>query len=129
MSYSYPLYSAHSLVERLDNAPFGARVRRWVLRDDNQQHYHGVVPLQEDPAYVALYWKTSARGREQLVGLFRLHLGRLLEADYVRLEHEDDAQSGEIRLRFYRGARGVVYIQIRDDRPALPIGIVDATIG
>jgi hypothetical protein len=129
MVYSYPLDSTRSFVERLDTAPVGAQVRRWVLRDDNQQHYHGVVTLQEDPAYVELYWKTSARGREQLVGLFRLHLAHLLEGDYVRLEREEDPASGELRLRFYRGDRGVVYIQVRNDRPALPVGVVDATVG
>jgi hypothetical protein len=126
-NYSFPLRSTAALVERVDSAPLGAKVRRWVMRDDNQQHYHGVVSLDEDPAYVELLWKPTARGREQPVGLFRLDLARLLEQEYVRRERDDD--SNEIRLRFHRGERSVVSIQVRDDGPALAIGVVDATLG
>src|ERR1043166_6684037 len=124
--YAYPLRATHALVERVDEAPPGVAVRRWVLRDDNQQHYHGRVALREDPLFLELFWKPSVRGREQRVGLFRLHLGQLLDAGYVRRENDaPDASPSEVRLRFYRSDRGVVVIQTRDGEPALPIGGVD----
>lgn len=125
--YTFPLRSAMPFVQRVDSAPAGARVRRWVIRDDNQQHHHGAVPLEEEPAYVELLWKGTARGREQLVGVFRLDLARLLKDGYVRRERDDE--SNEIRLRFHRGDRSVVYIQAQVDGPALPIGVIDATLG
>jgi hypothetical protein len=129
VSYTYPLGAAGSLVERVSEVPPSAQSRRWVLRDDNQQHCHGVLSLAEDPAYIELHWKAGARGREQLVGLFRLHLARLLAECYVRREHADRADDPEVHLRFRRGDRGVVSVQVRDDQPALPIGVVDATLG
>jgi hypothetical protein len=129
MSYTYPLSGFASFVERVDAPPPGARARRWVLRDDNQQHYHGVVHLDEDPLYVELHWRANARAQEQLVGVFRLHLARLLADGYVRREHEEQPDDTEVRLRFYRGSRSVICVQVRDDQPALPIGIVDATLG
>lgn len=124
MSYSYPLGSARQLAERVDEEPGGVRGRRWVLRDDNQRHSHGVVSLTDDPVVIELFWKSDARGREQRVGLYRLHLARLLADGYVRYEREA-APGDEVRLRFYRGDRGVMYIQSRAEGPALAIGTVD----
>lgn len=118
-----PSDDARHLVERVDQPPPGVRARRWVLRDDNQQHYHGVVRLSEIPVYVELRWKPGTIAREQRVGLFRLHLPELLAGDYVRYEREDSG-GDEVRLRFFRGEHGVVYIQARADRPALAVGTV-----
>jgi hypothetical protein len=126
--YEFPLLTAHELVERLEKPPLGAQLRRWVLRDDNQQHYHGCIDLDDDPLILELRWKANSRGREQLVGIYRLHLGRLLAAGYVRQER-DDPTNHEVRLRFYRGDRGVVVIQIRAGEPPLPIGMVDRSLG
>jgi hypothetical protein len=126
--YKFPLSSAEPLVERVDAFPSGVTPRRWVLRDDNQQHYHGRIRLDEDPAYLELHWKPDGRGREQLVGRYRLHIARLVEEGYARLEGEG-SRANEVRLRFYRGDRGVVVIQIRQDAPALPIGVVDVSFG
>ena len=125
--YAFPLSSARSFVERVDERVAGAR-RRWVLRDDNGQEYHGRVSLSEDPLLLELCWKADSRGREQLVGLYKLRLAELLNGGYVRPESDSPGES-EIRLRFYRGDRGVVYIQAKADRPALPIGVVDQTLG
>lgn len=124
MSISFPSGRAGHLVERIDQPPPGVRARRWVLRDDNQQHYHGVVRLSESPAYLELLWKRDSHGREQRVGLYRLHLPELLAGGYVRYEREDVA-GDELRLRFCRGDGGVVYIQSRADRPAIEVGTVD----
>lgn len=126
--YEFPLRTASALVERVDRLPPGALVRRWVLRDDNQRHYHGQVSVAEDPVYLELRWKPNTRGQEQVVGTFRLHLARLAAAGYIRPEGEG-AKADQLRLRFYRGERGVVYIQARQDDPALPIGVVDVTLG
>jgi hypothetical protein len=125
--YEFPLLTAQALVERLTKPPLGTRPRRWVLRDDNQQHYHGRIAVDDDPLILELRWKANSRGREQLVGLYRLHLGALLKAGYIRQER-DDPTNHEVRLRVYRGDRGVVVIQIREGEPALPIGMVDPSL-
>ena len=121
--YEFPLPSARSLVERLHGPPDGPH-RRWVLRDDNQQHFHGRVSLDDDPLLLELCWKADSRGREQVVGLYRLHLSALLAAGYVRREGDSPTETA-VRLRFHRGDRGVVYIEVRANEPALAIGVVD----
>ena|SRR5438105_1601556 len=126
--YEFPLNTARALVERVATFPTNAHVHRWVLRDDNQEHYHGLLRRVDDPTYVELHWKPDTRGQEQLVGMFRLHLARLAADGYIRPEGET-ARADELRVRFYRGHRGVVYIQARHDDPALPIGVVDVTLG
>jgi len=126
--YSFPLQTASEFVERVTSTPAGAHVHHWVLRDDNQRHYHGRLRLADDPVYLELRWKPSARGQEQLVGTFRLHLRRLASAGYVRPESERTSDD-EIRLRFFRGDRGVIYIQAHEDQSGLPVGVVDATLG
>lgn len=121
---SYPYPSVRHLAERVDAAPRGVYPRRWVLRDDNGQHYHGVLELSPDPVFLQLWWKPDARGREQLVGLYRLNLQGLLEEGFVRAEG-DESPPARIRLRFVRGDRSVVSIQSRGDAPALAVGVVD----
>lgn len=122
----YPSRDAVHLVEHLNVFPPSIRARRWVLRDDNQQHYHGVVRLSEGPACIELLWKPSADGPEELVGRYRLHLSELLAANHVRFEREDEP-GDEVRLRFFRGDAGVVFVQARTDRPGLPVGQIPAT--
>jgi hypothetical protein len=125
MSFSYPLPSSGEYIERVDDVPGGARVHRWVLRDDNHQQVQGTLPLAGDPAYLDLMWKADARGREQLVGRFRLHLAALLAAHYVR---RDEETGGNVRVRVHRGDRGVVFIQPESDESPLPIGVIDMTL-
>ena len=93
------------------------------MRDDNQQHYHGIVRLSSSPVVVELRWKPNADATERPVGTYRLHLPELLAGDFVRFEREDEPGDA-VRLRFYRGAGGVVYIQSRADRPRLAVGSV-----
>lgn len=119
----FPAPTAAHLVERVESFPPHARPRRWVLRDDNAQHHHGIVPLSSRALYLELHWKESDGAAEQLVGRYRLHLPELLAADHVRFEREDE-KGRDVRLRVFRGAEGVIYIQSRADRPALPIGQV-----
>jgi hypothetical protein len=125
MVFTYPL--EHELVQRVEEIPTDVHPRHWVIRDDNQQHYHGVVSLDESPLYLELYWKATAREREQLVGRYRLDLRQLLAHGYIRRETSGTDDS-DVRLRFHRGDRGVIAIQIRDDAPALAIGVVDMTL-
>lgn len=124
MTFRYPLSAVRELAERVELPPAGVTCRRWVLRDDNQRHVHGVVRLSENPLCVELHWKANARGREQLVGRYLLNLPALLAGGYIRHERES-APGDELRLRFHRGDRGAVHIQARDDEPALAIGTVD----
>ena len=124
MSFKYPLDATRALAQRVDQVPAGASHRRWVLRDDNERHYHAVVRVSDSPVYVELLWKANSRGREQEIGLFRLDLAALLAEGYIRFERES-APDDDLRLRFYRGDRGVVYIQSRAESPALAIGTVD----
>ncbi len=124
MSFTYPLDGVRELVERVDAVQDDAPRRRWVLRDDNQRQYHGVVHLSQSPLFVELLWKADARSREQLVGLYRLNLPALVREGYARREREH-APGDEVRIRFVRGDRGVVFIQVRADAPALPVGTVD----
>jgi hypothetical protein len=112
-----------AVVDRLESFPPGAKVRHWVIRDDNNQHYHGVVPLSETPLFVDLRWKPAANGPEQHVGNYRLRLPELLAGDFARFEREGEKGDG-IRLRFVRGAGGAISIQSKSDRPALGIGRV-----
>lgn len=121
--YEFPLPSAREFVERVADSAAPER-RVWVIRDDNQQHYHGRVPLQEDPLLLELRWKPDTRSREQVVGIYRLHLSRLLEANFVRRESDSPGET-DVRLRFHRGDRGVIFIQSSAKQPALPIGVVD----
>ena len=123
MVFTYPL--EHEFVQRVEEIPTGVHPRHWVIRDDNQQQYQGVVALDESPLYLELYWKATGRGREQLVGKFRLDLERLVEAGYVR---RDSERSSDVRVRVHRGERGVIAIQAASDLPALSIGVVDMTM-
>ena len=124
MTYRFPLDVSRALAQRVEGVPAGAVHRRWVIRDDNQQHYHGIVRLSESPLYVELLWKANARGREQQVGTYRLDVAALLARGYVRYE-PDGVPGDTVRLRFVRGERGVVSIQSRTDGPALAVGTVD----
>lgn len=124
MTYRFPLDVSRALVQRVEAVPQGAVHRRWVIRDDNQQHHQGIVRLSEHPLYVELLWKPNARGREQQVGTYRLDLAALLAGGYIRYEPAD-TPGDTVRLRFVRGERGVVSIQSGSDGPALAVGTVD----
>lgn len=119
---NYPSVTESHLVKKLTQLPQGTICRHWVIRDDNGQHYHGIVSLSSGPVVIELKWKPTAAGPEQLIGLYQLNLPELLAADLVRFE--DESFPGDrIRLRFVRGAGGVISIQSRADRPALNIGV------
>jgi hypothetical protein len=107
------------LVSRVDCDEVGPGQREWVINDANHRHFHGVVRLSESPLALRLSWRATPESPEVLLGCFRLDLTRLLEDGYARLERDEDRS--EIRLRFYRGDNGVVFVQTHSDAPALPI--------
>ena len=50
-----------NLCEAVDAAPYGARIWRWTLRDDNNSHHHGVLRLSESPLFLELPWRRTAK--------------------------------------------------------------------
>lgn len=108
------------LVERMSGLPAGVVPRCWTFRDDNHQHYHNVVRASESPLLLQLSWCASAASPIQIVGVFLLHLQLLLKEGFVRPEPEGGS-GDEIRVRFCRHDR-VIYLQVRDDSPALGVG-------
>lgn len=117
-----PSADAAHLAERVRSLPPGARIRTWTLRDDNRQHYHGVVAATESPLWLRLFWRHSASSPVRAVGLFRLDLHALLAEDFIRPE-QADGDDDRLRVRFVRAGDRRIYIQWRGDSPALPIGI------
>lgn len=113
------------LVERIALVPSGVRVRTWTLRDDNQQHHHGVVAVRESPLYLRLRWRRSATRPVYDVGTFRLHLRALLAEDYIRPE-EADGDDERVRVRFFRADDRRICIQWRGGMPVLPVGTAPA---
>lgn len=120
---AFPMRRDALLAERLAHAPAGAFVRTWTLRDDNHQHMHGTVRISESPLHFRLYWRPDVHGAVEEIGLFRLHLGALLAARYIRPEPEH-GPGDALRLRFHRGDDGQVGIRVRGDTPALVVGTV-----
>jgi hypothetical protein len=109
------------LCQRVDYAPAGAKVRKWVLNDATNSNYFGVVNVQETPFYLHFSWRRSARDPIQFVGIFRLDLPGLLQHRYVRPDPKD-SYGPEIRLRIVRARDGSFYIQVNQDGPRLLMG-------
>jgi hypothetical protein len=103
--------------QRLHELADGSVARTWTIRDDNSQHYHGVVRLQESPLLLRLLWKASADAPQQEVGVYRLELDSLLAGGYIRREGASD----EVRLRFMRGDDDLIYIETKSGAPRLPL--------
>ena len=109
------------LCQRVDHAPVGKKIRKWVLNDATNSNFHNVVNLNESPLYLHFSWRRSARDPIQFVGIFRLDLPRLLQHGYVRPEPKD-SYGPEIRLRIVRVRDGDFYIQVNQDGPRLLMG-------
>lgn len=115
----YPSADHVHLVARLSDSEPPSRT--WTLRDDNHQAHHGVVGGLETPV-IRLQWRSSASAPVQVVGTFRLHLRTLLRERYVRAEPVGGT-GDRLRVRFCR-QQEVIYLQVNEDSPALPIGQV-----
>lgn len=120
---AYPRQRDGYLATRMSVVPPGAALRKWTLRDDNHQHFHNRIRLSESPLFLRLRWRATARDAVREIGLYRLDLDTLLAGGYIRREPSQETR-GLLRLRFFRGDDGVIYIQTRADHPALPIGEV-----
>jgi len=96
-------------------------MRNWIGNDSSARNHHGVVPLSESPLRIRLSWKRGPNDPTRLVGEFDLDLRALLSDGYVR---EERGTPGSIRLRFYHGMDGMIYVQTNAKGPALWIGKV-----
>ena len=107
-----------ALCQKVQQAPAGAKMRKWVLNDATNANHHGVVNLQESPLYLHLSWRRSAKDSIQFVGIFRLDLPGLLQNSYVRIEPKRPSGT-EIRLRIKHKDDGKFYIEVNDKGPSL----------
>lgn len=107
-----------NLCQKVQQAPVGAKIRKWVLNDATNSNYHSVVKVNESPLYLHLSWRRSAKNPVQFVGIFRLDLAGLLQYGFVRPEPKD-SYGPEIRLRIKRERDGDFYIQVNQDGPRL----------
>jgi hypothetical protein len=92
---------------------------KWVGNDDNGNHHHGVVNIDEDPFTLHLSWKTGSEGCKYFIGTYRLNLRALLDEGYVRWE---DESQGTIRLRIEHDKHGFIRIARRQDEKGITIG-------
>jgi hypothetical protein len=109
------------LCQKVQAAPAGAKIRKWVLNDSTNSNFHNIVHLDESPLYLHFSWRRSARDPIQFVGIYRLDLPGLLRNDYVRPEPKH-SYSPEIRLRIVRARDGDFYIQVNQDKTRLLMG-------
>jgi hypothetical protein len=116
----YPSTDHAHLIERVPETERPTRV--WTLRDDNNQHHHGVVSAAETPA-IRLLWRASSDSPARVVGTYRLHLNELLEAGHVRSDPVEGSGDA-VRIRF-RHKNNVIYLQVNEDMPALPVGQIE----
>lgn len=91
--------------------------REWTGNDDDAGHHHGLIPLNEAPCYLALYWNSRARGRTEHVGTYKINLRRLVAAEYAQ-----EKPGRVVRVRFVRDADGTIEIRPNDSSPGLPVG-------
>ncbi len=104
---------------KVSNVPTGCKAARFTLRDDNQQHYHRRVEMSNTPLYIGLNWRARTGSPVHHIGVFRLDLRALLRQRYIREEKKGHAK--EVRVRFYRSDDGFIYLQSRQDSPALRV--------
>ena len=48
--------------------------KTWNFRDDNNQHYHGTIPLDQPVVTLLLNWKESKSAPSREVGRFKIDL-------------------------------------------------------
>ena len=109
------------LCQRVEHAPAGVKMRRWVLNDTTNSNHYGVVRLGESPLYLHFSWRRSARDPIQFVGIFQLNLPGLLKKGYVRPEPKD-SYGPVIRLRIAWARDGKFFVQVNQDGPKLLLG-------
>ena|SRR5256885_4656004 len=118
-----PLPHLSRFAQRVQDSDAGEIQREWIGNDEkgNRSHHDRKVSLNKSPLRMRLSWKESSDAPVQFIGVFDLDLHKLLAANYIRISSE--AQD-KVRLRFYHGLDDVIYIQVNNDEPGLPIGTV-----
>jgi hypothetical protein len=81
--------------------------------------FHRQMRIIESPVYVELAWRANAKSQVHSLGLFRLDLRGLLSAEYIRAERPN--WEDEVRVRFYRASNGMIYLQTKQESPALAV--------
>lgn len=89
--------------------------RHWTLRDDNRQHFHGDIPLDQKSITLTLSWKETANDIPPEVGRYRLNLADLETAGFVR------KSARGFYLRFQR-TDDLIEIAINRKGPAKVVG-------
>jgi hypothetical protein len=111
-------FTHNDFCECIQVAPPGVRPHKWVLRDDNNSHHHGVVNINKVPYYLDLSWRKTAKDQKKQVGLFKLNLPNLLQGDFIRHDPKDSF-GPNVRLRIVRTNDGKFFIQVNHDGPRI----------
>jgi hypothetical protein len=92
-----------------------ATEREWNFREDNNQHFYGDIPFNQERITLTLNWKPDSYSSSKLVGKYQIDLPLLLGKGFVR------KASRGIQLRF-QSTGEAIEIAIDRDSPALRIG-------
>lgn len=119
----FPLHHLSHFARRVQDSDAGEIHRNWIGNDDkgNRSHHDRNISLNESPLKLRLSWKEHSDAPVQFIGVFDLDLNKLLAANYIHVSSESE---DKVRLRFYHGLDNVIYIQVNNDGPGLPIGTV-----
>lgn len=112
--------AASSLCARVHSPPVGAHIREWTLRRDNHAHFHRNISAAESPLYLDLSWREDSASDKIHVGVFRLDLGGLLAAGFIRPD-PIGSTGAQVRLRVILRDNGRFYLQTRNSGPRLPL--------
>lgn len=105
-------------VESLESFPKTVKPRKWILRFDNNQHYHAAIPKDENPLHLELSFRKSNDDTPIVVGRFKLHLHELLVNHYVR---EERLNPGLLRIRITCENSKIFYLQLKQGYPKLQL--------
>jgi hypothetical protein len=85
--------------------------------------WHEFIPRKESPVDIALTWRTEKNAPPRSIGIYRLNLEELLEADYIRTD-KSDGRDG-FRVMFVHAKNDCVYLQKDPDSPRLIVGALE----
>lgn len=103
-------------LQMVKTLPDGTRTEReWNFREDNNQHFYGDIPYDQQIITLTLNWKPDSPSPAKPVGKYQIDLPLLLEKGFVQ-----DGSKG-IRLRF-QSTGDAIEIAIDRNSPALRIG-------
>jgi len=102
-------------LQMVKTLPAGTRTEReWNFREDNNQHFYGDIPYDQQIITLTLNWKPDSLSPAKPVGKYQIDLPLLLEKGFVQ------AGSKGIRLRFQSTGDA---IEIAIDRNSLALRI------